>query len=299
MRLGQGRSQRRDHVADLHGGQRHHVHEALDNQDGGVPADPVAGPAQAVQHLALVEYRALRRVQVLGRPLARLAQKPAAKGEDAPRHRLDREDDAVAEGVVGLASLLAPLQQTELEQHPFVQSVDRGRLAEGAPLVRRVPQSEAFPRLAADAASLEVGAGRLAALPLPEPLPEEGGGVLGRLVVGAPRIVAPASRADLAHVDSAARAHVLDGVDEAHPPVLHQEGEDVAGFARREIVEERLGGDHVEGGGLLLLEGAESPELPPRLPELDELADDPDDVRPGADLLDDVVRDHPTGSSPP
>ena len=298
MDLSQCRSQRRDDIADVDGCKGDGVHEALHDHDRAAAADVVARLAQTVQDLALVEDRTLGRIEILGRAPAGGPQHSPAEGQYASGLGLDGEDDAVSERVVRIVALFALLQQTYIQQDLLVQPVHRRGLAEGPPVVRSEAQPEVLPGLASDPALLQVVACSSAPLPLPEPLPKEGARVGDGLVVGTQRILAPLPAPDFAYFDPAAGSDELHRVDEAHSLVFHEEGEDIARLARGKVVEEGLGGIHVERGGLLLLEGTQSAELPARLLELHELADHAHDVGARLDLGDHVVRYHVTESSP-
>ena len=291
-------TERRDGVLHADRGEGDRVHEPFDEERRALSADVVAGPPEAVQHRSLVEDRALGRIDVLRSPLARLAEQAAPESQNAFGHGLDRKDDPVAESVVEPVAVLALLDETELEEDPFVEAVYGRGLAERLPLVRRVAESEALARLAVDPAPFEVLPRALSSLPLPQSFPEERGRIRRSLVIGAPRIVAALVALDVAHLHAAPGAYEFDGIDEAHPLMLHEEREHVAGFARGEVVEERLGGHHVEGRRLFVLEGAQSAEVLAGLLELDKLADDPDDVGPRPNLLDYPVGNHATESSP-
>ena len=94
--------------------------------------------------------------------------------------------------------------------------------------------------------------------------------------------------AGLRHSDAELLGHRADGFREGDVLDFLDEGEDVAGDAASEAVEELAGGVHRERRGLLAVEGAESGiVLRAGLLQLDVVADDADDVR----LLLDYVRE--------
>ena len=85
--------------------------------------------------------------------------------------------------------------------------------------------------------------------------------------------------------------HVANGIGEAHPQMLGEEGEDVAALAAHEALEVALARIDREVGPLAPVQRARAPEGLPRALEARVLGDDLQDVRSIADPLDQLVRD--------
>jgi len=100
---------------------------------------------------------------------------------------------------------------------------------------------------------------------------------------------------NLLHRDVEARAELLGRFDEALALDLHHEREHVAVLLAAKAMEEALVGHHVERRRLLAMERTQPFEGAARLLQLDVLADDRDDVRSRANLVDDFVSDHAYG----
>ena len=92
--------------------------------------------------------------------------------------------------------------------------------------------------------------------------------------------------------DSDAARDFADRGRIVHAEALHKEGVDVAGFVADEAVEHPLLGNDGEVAVRAAVERAAAAIVRARALELDRLADDSDDVRGIADLLDDVVGNH-------
>src|SRR5579883_2362928 len=100
LRLGQGGAEGGDRDAEARLMQGDHVHIAFDDDEPALLGGTPAGMGQAIEHAALMEELALAGVEVFGRALAEHA---APEGDDAAAPVGDREDDAAAEIVEGLA----------------------------------------------------------------------------------------------------------------------------------------------------------------------------------------------------
>src|SRR5665811_2100321 len=170
----------------------------------------------------------------------------------------EREHEPAAEAVVhaaGLANeqprrLEFALGETVLE-HPFVET---------APSHGSEPHAELLADTPAESAPLEIRAGGLPLATLPEEAGVERGGafeegekvlVAGVVALGATAIVELDGHGE-------ALGQLLHDLDEREVLESLQEGEDVAALAAPEAVVEPLVGAHREGGGLLLVEGAQS-----------------------------------------
>ena len=236
-----GGAQRRHRVAEAQLRQRHHVHVAFHHQRAAGLADGAARLVQAVELLALVEQRRLRRVQVFG--LAAV-QHPAAKADHLALDVADREHDAVAEAVVAARLVAVPLDdQPALHQPRVLVVAEHGR--QEAPLRRRVAQTVGLGDPAGQAAALQVVDRARAGLQL------RAVGARGlchqfgkRLLRAALRRLARAllRRAFLLrHRQAHLRSQIVHRLAEARAGVRHQKVDRVAVRAATEAVVELLG----------------------------------------------------------
>ena len=249
--------------------------------------------------LALVEDRGVTRVEVLGRIVCG-AQDAAAKGDGAPLLIVDGKHGPVVEpvgkaprafnGQVGCDELLGAIA--------LPAQVRDERAAPG-----RVAQVPAAAHVRAKAAPGKVGArgGR----PLATATHEHGVVVVVRQREGLDEaVLARTARGALilGKLDARTICQVANGVRKREVLALHHVLEDVAALAARaKAVPEARCRIHLERGGLLVVEGAASPELPAALTQLDRLAHQLHDVGGLANPLLVLVADHattPTHSSP-
>ena len=112
--------------------------------------DDLARLGQAVELVALVEERGLRAVQVLGAGLR--IHRPAAERDHPPARVGDREDDPVAEAVVGRAAVLRRDQQAGLDQLGRPRALGDQIVLQRRAAGRREAQAEARPLLLRQAA---------------------------------------------------------------------------------------------------------------------------------------------------
>jgi hypothetical protein len=103
--------------------------------------------------------------------------------------------------------------------------------------------------------------------------------------------VRPASARLLRDDDAGAACHLADGGGIVQPGSLHQPGKDIAGLVADEAVVSALLGDDREIAVGAAVEGARPPVVGAGALEVHRLADEADQIRAVADLLDDVVGD--------
>ena len=250
-----------------------------------VADDVLAREVERVEDASLVEDGRLGTVDVLGGLGARVEDAPA-EADDLARRVADGEHQAAMEAVVvviGPATLLGRGEDADGDELLGGEAVLRGPGEDGALAVGRVADAEALGRFAVELAGGEVVAGLGGLGDLAEAALVEG----GELGVDAEEEAAGDGLVVLGHVerDAAALGEETDGVDEGHAVRHHQELEDVAVRAAAEAVEGAAGGGDDEGGRLLLVEGAAGLEVGRGALERDARADELDDVRPSANLL--------------
>ena len=107
MIFGGGGAQGGDHIGDAVLGQGDHVHVAFHHIETVTAVAALAPFPQPVKLLALVENGGFRAVQVFR---FAVAEHPATEADGAPAAIADREDDAIAEFVVGAAGVVLAYQ---------------------------------------------------------------------------------------------------------------------------------------------------------------------------------------------
>ena len=216
----------------------HHVGVALDDDRLRAPGDLAPGQVDAVEHVALVVDRRLRRVEVLRLHPVVVEEPPGAEADDLAGEFADRPDQPAAEAVV--ASSAARGHQSAGDEL-LVGEAEAAQVGEQR---RAGPRGEPDPE-------------RLGGVPVEPALGQEGpagdrvgGGVevlgierRGRLVrLDQPRPAAvlltlgPAA-VDVPQGDAGLRGQPLDRVDESDPLDLLQERDDVAALGAAEAVE--------------------------------------------------------------
>ena len=90
-----------------------HVHVAFGDEDAVLVVGGLARAVHVEQHVALVEERGLRGVQIFGG--LRGIERASPEGDDAAFQVLDREHDAVAEAVVGDGNVITCDQHTRCD----------------------------------------------------------------------------------------------------------------------------------------------------------------------------------------
>ena len=113
---------------------------ALDGNDGAAVGGGLAGAVMIVEARAFVEERRLGRIEVFGRHAG--IERAAAEGDHPAGPVLDREDDAVAEAVVGDRDPVAMDEQSSLDHHVDAGPLRREMIAQREPLALRVAQPE-------------------------------------------------------------------------------------------------------------------------------------------------------------
>jgi len=281
----------RERSLDTGAAQRDLVEVALDDHRALAAPDRLQRARQAVEHLALVEDRRLRRVQVLR--LLVLGDRATAEAEDASARIADRKGHAPAQPVVVTARVARRQDAGRLAQ--LRRDALAAQHADGeVPAVRREADLEALPVLGRETARREIrspraiGAQQLAAIARLQQL------------VG---LVDPLGDARFAATrfgdrDPAVACEAADRLEEAEALGLLHEVEDVSAFVTAEAVERAPVRIHVERGRLLVMEGAEPLVAPARALEGDATPDELDHVDAVANLLDDLVG-NPAHGRPP
>ncbi len=286
---GAGRAQGGYRVRKTQLCERHHVHIAFGDQHVARVTNGVAGFEQAIEFMALAEYRGFGGVQVLG---LLVAQHAAPEADALALDVADREHDAVAKAVVTLAvgAILALAGDDKPRFHQQWIIVVRKHAGQRTPALRGIAQAEVFCDLARESATLEVVDGprcilQLLAIGLAGLFQHVGQRGLLLPLLGRAR---PILRAGLIlrNLQPVVLGQVAYGLDKAHAGVFHQEVDGVAMLAAAEAVVELLGGADRERRRLLGVERAQSHEIGPPLLELYVAADDLHDVDARKQLLD-------------
>ena len=205
-----------------------------------------------------------------------------------------------AQPVVVAVAALARREQARLLAHRAVDLLGAQCVGHGVPAVRCVADAELAHVVERHAAALEVLAGALAFRRCEcidvEALRDFVG--LVDLLGDAARLGVTALFGDL---DAAVAGEGAHGLGEGEVLVLHQETDGIAADLTAEAVERLAFGIDVEGGRLLVVEGAEAYVVPTGLLELYVAPDEVDDVDAAADLADRGFGDssQPVDSAPP
>ena len=241
---------------------------------------PAPGQVEGVEGGALVEGGRLGRVEVLGLPVPQGA--PAEAGDLAPGVP-DGEHHPGPEAVVQPALVLEgqPGALDLLLRQPPALEVDR----EAVPALGGPAQGEALHRLQAHPAPAEV-LPRLGPFGGPQEEVVEPGaglvqGVRRRLGLGV-----GAGGLALGEAHPGPVGQLAQGLAEVQPLRLLHPGEDVPALGAAEAVVGAAVGVDVEGGRLLLVEGAQALEAAPGLLQRHRAGDEIDDVDALLDLVD-------------
>ena len=286
------RAERGDCIADAVLGEHDHVHVALDDEQFRQLAfRRLLGLVQAEQVAALVEQRGLGRVQILRRIVA---ERAATEADSAAARVADREHHAVAEAVVGAAAAVAFAldQQAGVDRMLKLAVGSREQARQRVPGFRRIADREALRGLAIEPALLEIVDRRLMRAQLCAVELLGCGERVERAFEHEPvRRIAAFAR----HVDADAAREFLDGLDEAQPVVLHQEGDRRAVPARGEVEEHLLRRIDEERWRFLVRERRQALVFAARALEFDARADHFDDVDAREQVLNERVWDSSAG----
>ena len=241
---GAGGAQRRHGIADAVLRQCDDVHVALHDQGVSLLADRAAGFEQAVQLSTLDEHRGFRGIQVFG---LTLVQHPAAKTDDLPLDRSDREHDAVAESVVTPRLFRFTLRHEDQSRiREFRRVVLWECTCERSPPFGRIPEAEVLCDPTGQASAFEVIDG---ARGFPQALPIMTGRLFEDLgqrpaLCAGLCIDRSLSRVDFrsGYLEAEALRQILQPFDETHARMLHQEPQRIPVGAAAEAVVELLGG---------------------------------------------------------
>ncbi|MEY9305624.1 hypothetical protein ABH977_000836 [Bradyrhizobium ottawaense] len=239
-----------------------------------------------VEIVALVKERRLRRIQVLCRNV--LLQRAPAESDDAAAQIGDREHHAIAEAVVRHGNVVAGHQQAGLDHVVDGNAELAEVLLQREAIGRGIAEAELQLRRRRDRAVGEIAA-RLGADARGQGLREIGRGEIHDVMQRPAALLLP--RRIRRHRRQRQARHAgepLDGFREGQAVGLHHEADDVAVLARGEVVVKTLLVVDVEGRRLLLLERRQPLPLPPRLLQLDALAHDFGDRKPGTKLVEEL-----------
>ena len=251
-----GGAEGRDRVAQALLGQGDHVHITLNHDDFVEVAVVLARFEQAVEFLALVKHRGLRRVQVLGLVVPEYT---AAEGDDAATAVADREHHAVAEAVIALAGLGVFHQQAGIDHGLLLEGVAAQVFIQIVPARRSEAETEVPSDFAGEAAAFEVVDSGLALRMALECLAVKIGGSgkqrVQRRIGGLPGFVRAATFF-AGHFHSCGFSQVLDSLGEVQVVVVHQETQGIPSRPATEAVIELLVGADAEGWGFFFMERA-------------------------------------------
>ncbi len=218
-------------------------------------AQQFQGARQAEQHMPLVEQRCFRTVEILG--LFIRIERPAAEADDHVAAILDRKHQPVAEAVIRRLALDLD-QQATFDQFGDLGALLHQGILQRRLLARRIPQAERRHVLVGQASLFQVVSRRLRRrIAIEQP----GGKPFRRQF----HPIGQAALMDLRRLGfgrhlgqghAGVTRQPFDGFVKRQPFGFHQETDDVAVLARREIEELPLGVVDVEGRRLFLGEWA-------------------------------------------
>ena len=209
-----------------------------------------------------MEELGVGRVDVFGRHLGR--ERAPAEGDDAAARILDREDDPVAEAVVGDGDVGAEDDQTAGLDLRLVDALVGQVLLQRVAAVGREAEAERLLGGRGDAALAQIGAGLRATGRLQRVLEEAGGEFHDVVEAGAFLLALLALGIARGHGHARHVGYALDGLWEAEPVELHQEAEMVARHAAAEAVVAALAVLAVEARRVLAMERAAGPPVAAR-----------------------------------
>ena len=275
----------------------HDVRVSLDDDDTVIARDVALGQIQAVEHLALVVDRGLGGVEVLGDSGVLLRQASAAESDGGAGDIAYGPHETIAEAVVDPRTAGAPLtaqargDEFVLGEAPGAQHVGQAVPAGGgvadpemSGLLRTegAPAQESAPRLRRRSGQLLAEPHLSEAIGLQEALTRAGLDAAGDR----------AAALLVAQLNADPPRQVLHGLGEGQAIDLLDEGDDITALAAAEAVPQAQLGADVEGGGALIVKGAQSLQRAhsPAL-EGDVLADDVLDLRALAHRIDVLALD--------
>ncbi len=253
----------------------HDVGVTLDDHRAGRLRDVLLRQVDAVEDLGLLVDRGLGGVEVLG-PVVRLVELAGAEADDVPADVADRPHQPAAEAVDGAAAAL--LGEAGEEQLLVAEALAAQEAREVVPALGAVADAEVLggglveaPLGEEDPAGVRLRGGReLLRVPLRGDLVGlDQADALAALVGG----VVPALL--VAQGDAGLSGEALDRLREGEVVDLHHERDGVAALLAAEAVEESLARADLEGRRLLVVEGAQTLEVPaPRVTQLEILGHD-------------------------
>ena len=244
------------HARDVRG---HDVRVALDDDDLMLGRDRLLRQVQAVQELRLLVDRRLGGVEILGRFLVAVVQATRAKTDRRARDIADRPHEAPTETVIHAAVSLRPqarnldlLVREALGTQVAGEGIPRGRgIADPEMRAHRLGEAALGEKRAA---LVRLGGGQL----LLVELFGDAVGVQESLALA--RLLGAHARPALLVVegDPGLRRQHLHRLSKGQVVDLLHERDDVAALTTPEAVEHAQVGAHVEGGGALVVEGAQT-----------------------------------------
>ena len=286
--FGQGGAERRHRALEAGADQRDDVHVAFGDDHRLAVRRRLPRPRQAVEQRALVKQRGVGGVDVF-RAVA-LQDAPAEGDHPAPPVG-HREDHPVAEEAVGRAPVLRPLQQAGGHHVLFREALLQQLAAQRAGIAGGEAQAEARHAVGVQPAALEIlqsGPARGGV----ELLLEPACGLLHQIVQRLAPLVAL-----LVLFRGAGNRHPrlagqrLHRLREGEVVVAHHEADDVAVRPTSEAMEEALLVVDVEGGRLLIVEGARGLVLAPGADQAQALAHHVRQGQTSAQLLQELGRE--------
>ncbi len=285
LAFGQRGAERRDRRADPGANQRDHIHIAFRHHDAALFARRRPCRRHVVEHLALVEERRIRRVEIFGLLVG--LQRPRAESDGPAAPVGDREHYPSAETVVGGAAILGPDQQPGLDQHRLIDRLTQQSGLQRAARIRRVTQPERRNRLLVQPAPRQV----LPPLAGLERAFEKRASRLHHLDQGRPRLLPRALlRRRLRHLDPRLPGQPLDRFRERQILRPHQKPKLVPMGPAPEAVVEAFGFIDKKAGRLFVVEGAEAGELVAFPDQLDAAADQRGEADAVADFIQKIGR---------
>ena len=258
MLLGQGRAQSGHRVGDAHAVAADDVDLSFAQHAGAGLDHGLARAIQCIEHAALAKDGGLGRIEVFAAALI-AGQDAPAEGQHPVAGVADGKHEAVPEAVVNTIPLLVAGQQSGLDEQGLVVALLFGP-AQDDILGRGVADAEGLHDVRSQLPVFQIGAGRLGGSALAQDVLVEAHGLLVHPVEQIlARVLAPLLFIlHQYHIgplgQQADRTHEVGALD------FFDERKGVAALAAAEAVKTLAGGVDGEGGGLLLVERAQSLE---------------------------------------